>query len=952
MENPILNLRWKQHGLELATLLDDVRRKGLYSDATISCEDQHYPVHLALLSISSDFFAQIFKERCCEKPLIVIKDVLPIHLEKLLIYIYNGEVSVHQDDVSKFLELARSLQIKGSSTTYGESYAISATARNKTDAINANNELTEQLKITDNSSRISNFPKSNLKENGSIQSKYQNNVSREIKTEFQSVIQTENVTVNSSDYRLRHRDILPPQCPVTPSLPWDLTLNTTNSSASIPPPPVPPSSSSPSSSSSSSSSSSFTSPSFTSPSFTSPSFTSPSQVSPSKSSLSASPTSEVAGASLPSLPLTNSVVGTGFTTPRTSVASNTEILPFETLIKDEPRNIEEVSVSEDIDRDMAHAYTETRLETGAYDSNIGKTEKRVLKAIPSMIPLTSRSDDISHRQEESLSNKISPYFMPDNRVFMNRELNQTASICPVSDNFTQSTPSRPSGPLPPPALRPSSGRDSHLSLNSSPFLKLNDENCSENDYPEESYIIRPSDIAQFNMNTHGEIGMEKNSQGPYVHPHHHADESNCNQHLKKFATTMKDLDPRIQTNRMENSSKVKHLIARNSPLSHRNPHLLVNALPGGPSRYNSRFSGSNKNTPTHVPSRLALTDRISISNCDLPESQTVSMHAVTLGAMQAGSVYKTQHSNDVLESQTVSIRPTVSLETTQVSSVYKSPLSSTTSQIGVRKDLKVPKGKLDVFYIDSSQDKSNVSAMNSSRPFSSSPKDTSSIRINESDSNFILEDGSSFSDGPLDIPFSFSSSLYNEQASSKYVTYNTFPSTSKDNNDECEEYGPDQNTFGDNYYPSANKDDLDKSQEISPDQNTLGNYRPLSENEKSEDPCLKKVQSSTHRRRFRGPKAWEFLARLLKDPSTYGSLIRWENEEKMVFRLVNPNEIARRWGNRQVKNSKCRSYENFARSLRYHYNTGALAPVSERQLVYKFGPKAIFVLREYDNIFP
>lgn len=110
------------------------------------------------------------------------------------------------------------------------------------------------------------------------------------------------------------------------------------------------------------------------------------------------------------------------------------------------------------------------------------------------------------------------------------------------------------------------------------------------------------------------------------------------------------------------------------------------------------------------------------------------------------------------------------------------------------------------------------------------------------------------------------------------------------------------------------------------------------------DPFLGKILTN-RKRRMRGPKSWEYLVRLLRDPSTNPSLIRWENEMKGVFRLVQPAVIAQRWGRRTGKHaSECLSYENFARGLRYHYATGALEPVSERSFVYKFGPKAQLAL--------
>ncbi|XP_068212329.1 transcriptional regulator ERG-like [Palaemon carinicauda] len=111
----------------------------------------------------------------------------------------------------------------------------------------------------------------------------------------------------------------------------------------------------------------------------------------------------------------------------------------------------------------------------------------------------------------------------------------------------------------------------------------------------------------------------------------------------------------------------------------------------------------------------------------------------------------------------------------------------------------------------------------------------------------------------------------------------------------------------------------------------------------TQNDVFKKIPTNT-RRKERGPKSWEFLIRLLADKRTNPSLIRWEDEPTATFRLTQPKIIAQMWGARAGKTHL--SYVNFARGLRYHYNTGALIAVSERQLVYRCGPKALQYLRE------
>lgn len=115
-----------------------------------------------------------------------------------------------------------------------------------------------------------------------------------------------------------------------------------------------------------------------------------------------------------------------------------------------------------------------------------------------------------------------------------------------------------------------------------------------------------------------------------------------------------------------------------------------------------------------------------------------------------------------------------------------------------------------------------------------------------------------------------------------------------------------------------------------------------------QDPFLGKILTN-RKKRLRGPKSWEYLVRLLKDPTTNPAVIRWENRDAGIFRLVQPSVIAQRWGRRTGKHaSESLTYENFARGLRYHYATGALKPVSEKSFVYRLGPKAFKLLEEYD----
>lgn len=45
---------------------------------------------------------------------------------------------------------------------------------------------------------------------------------------------------------------------------------------------------------------------------------------------------------------------------------------------------------------------------------------------------------------------------------------------------------------------------------------------------------------------------------------------------------------------------------------------------------------------------------------------------------------------------------------------------------------------------------------------------------------------------------------------------------------------------------------------------------------------------------------WDYVYQLLSD-SRYENFIRWEDKESKIFRIVDPNGLARLWGNHKVR---------------------------------------------------
>ncbi|CAB4067297.1 ETS1 [Lepeophtheirus salmonis] len=82
-----------------------------------------------------------------------------------------------------------------------------------------------------------------------------------------------------------------------------------------------------------------------------------------------------------------------------------------------------------------------------------------------------------------------------------------------------------------------------------------------------------------------------------------------------------------------------------------------------------------------------------------------------------------------------------------------------------------------------------------------------------------------------------------------------------------------------------------------------------------------------------GPiQLWQFLLELLSDKSAQ-SCISWTGDG-WEFKMADPDEVARRWGNR--KNKPKMNYEKLSRGLRYYYDKNIICKTAGKRYVYRF----------------
>ncbi|XP_056278785.1 transcription factor ETV7 isoform X1 [Pseudoliparis swirei] len=98
----------------------------------------------------------------------------------------------------------------------------------------------------------------------------------------------------------------------------------------------------------------------------------------------------------------------------------------------------------------------------------------------------------------------------------------------------------------------------------------------------------------------------------------------------------------------------------------------------------------------------------------------------------------------------------------------------------------------------------------------------------------------------------------------------------------------------------------------------------------------KKPRSLMHKVNGRIPECrllWDYVYQLLCD-DRYQAYIRWEDRDNLVFRVVDPNGLARLWGNH--KNRDNMTYEKMSRALRHYYKLNIIKKERGQKLLFRF----------------
>ncbi|XP_050297281.1 broad-complex core protein isoforms 1/2/3/4/5-like isoform X3 [Anthonomus grandis grandis] len=107
------SLCWNNFHSNLSSGFHNLLKDEDLVDVTLAAEGQFVKAHKTVLSVCSPFFKELFKVNPCKHPIVILPDVNYAALRSLLQFMYQGEVSVSQEEIPVFMKVAETLKVKG-----------------------------------------------------------------------------------------------------------------------------------------------------------------------------------------------------------------------------------------------------------------------------------------------------------------------------------------------------------------------------------------------------------------------------------------------------------------------------------------------------------------------------------------------------------------------------------------------------------------------------------------------------------------------------------------------------------------------------------------------------------------------------------------------------------------------------------------------------------------------
>jgi len=113
MASEKFSLRWNDFENNINSAFKELREEKDFLDVTLVCNEGQIQAHKVILSACSPFFKTILRRNPHQHPLLYLQGVSHADLQSVLSFMYQGEVSVAQEELNSFLAVAENLKVKG-----------------------------------------------------------------------------------------------------------------------------------------------------------------------------------------------------------------------------------------------------------------------------------------------------------------------------------------------------------------------------------------------------------------------------------------------------------------------------------------------------------------------------------------------------------------------------------------------------------------------------------------------------------------------------------------------------------------------------------------------------------------------------------------------------------------------------------------------------------------------
>lgn len=132
--SPHLCLRWNNYQSNLTSVFDQLLQNETFVDVTLAADGHAIKAHRMVLSACSPYFQHLFFDNPCQHPIVILKDTRWPELKAIVEYMYRGEISVAQEELTSLLRVAETLKIRGLSELNSDRHTHATAADDRSDS--------------------------------------------------------------------------------------------------------------------------------------------------------------------------------------------------------------------------------------------------------------------------------------------------------------------------------------------------------------------------------------------------------------------------------------------------------------------------------------------------------------------------------------------------------------------------------------------------------------------------------------------------------------------------------------------------------------------------------------------------------------------------------------------------------------------------------------------------